>query len=109
MTYTYRITGMTSDNCETEVKNALLRLFKVTRAEISKERQMAAISMDKHIPVATLQNALEKKYTITAIDQSEVPIPQKSRFAIRKPLLLVLGTIIIITIIAVLIFSGNRS
>jgi copper chaperone CopZ len=104
MTYTYKITGMTSESCETEVKNALLRLFKVTRAEISKERQSVSISMDNHIPVTTLQNALEKKYIITAIDQSEIPIPVKNRYPTHKWLLFVLGAVIIITILAAIIF-----
>jgi len=100
---------MTSDDCEAEVKSALLRLFKVTKAEISVDNQSAVISMDKHIPVATLQNALEKKYTITAIDQAEMFMPAKNRYPAHRSLLLLLVSVIIITIIAAIIFSGDNS
>ena len=37
----------------------------VTEVEISKEKQTATITMDKHISLSNFQNALDKKYSIS--------------------------------------------
>ena len=67
MTHTYKVTGMTCSSCEAKVKSSLLTLPNVTEAEVSKDSQTAIITMDKHIPLATFQNALDKKYSIAAM------------------------------------------
>jgi copper chaperone CopZ len=67
MTHTYNITGMTCGNCVAKAKSSLLMLGDVTEADVQLSAPQATITMQKHIPVATLQEALNKagKYTIT--------------------------------------------
>ncbi len=98
MTHTYKVTGMTCNSCEAKVKNSLLLLPNVLEVTVSKEKQTATISMDKHIALSMLQNALDKKYTITAIEHNEALEETKSWFTTYKPILLIFGYILIVTI-----------
>jgi len=67
MTHTYSITGMTCGNCVAKVKSQLLMLGDVTEANVQLAAPQATITMQKHLPVNILQNALSKAgdYTIT--------------------------------------------
>lgn len=91
---------MTCGNCESKVKRALLTLPNVTNAEVT--RTTATISMEKHIALSELQKAIgtDAKYKITATQHSEVAEKTKSWFATYKPLLLIFGFIIGISIIS---------
>lgn len=99
MTHIYKVTGMTCSSCEAKVKSSLLILPNVTEAEVSKDSQTAIITMDKHIPLATFQNALDKKYSITAMEHNESAEQAKSWFATYKPILLIFGYVTAIAII----------
>lgn len=70
MTHTYNITGMTCGNCVAKAKSKLLMLGDVSEAEVQLEAPQATITMQKHIPVSLLQDALNKagNYTITEAD-----------------------------------------
>ena len=70
MTHTYNISGMTCSGCVAKVKNELLKLGDVAEAEIQLPTPQAKITMQKHIPVAALQKALDKAgdFIITAAD-----------------------------------------
>jgi cation transport ATPase len=70
MTHTYNITGMTCGSCVAKAKSSLLMLGDVTEADVQLSAPQATITMQKHIPVATLQAALGKagSYTITEAD-----------------------------------------
>lgn len=100
MTHTYKVTGMTCGGCEAKVKSSLLMLPNVNEVEVSKETQSATISMDKHISLSTLQNALDKKYSIRAIEHNETAEQAQSWFATYKPILIIFGYITTIAIIA---------
>ena len=100
MTHTYKVTGMTCGSCEAEVKSSLLMLPNITEVEVSKDNQTATISMDKHIALSTFQNALDKKYSITAIEHNEAAEQAKSWFSTYKPILLIFGYITAIAIIS---------
>ncbi len=100
MTHTYKVTGMTCSSCEAKIKSSLLLLPHVTEVEVSKEDQSATITMEKHIPLLVLQNALDKKYSISAMEHSEVTEQAKNWLGTYKPILLIFGYIITITIIA---------
>jgi len=91
---------MTCGGCEAKVKSSLLMLPNVTEVEVSKEKQSATISMDKHISLSTFQNALDKKYSISATEHNETAEQAKSWFATYKPILLIFGYITTIAIIA---------
>ena len=55
--------------------------FDVTEVEVSKEKQSATITMDKHIALSTFQNALDKKYSITAEEHNETTEQAKNWFS----------------------------
>lgn len=92
MTHTYQLTGMTCTGCEAKVKSNLLMLPNVTAAEVSKADNTATITMDKHISIASLQDAIggiNSKYQITALQHNEVAEQAKSWFNTYTPILLI--------------------
>ncbi|MDQ1140876.1 heavy-metal-associated domain-containing protein [Pedobacter agri] len=102
MTHTYQLTGMTCGGCENKVKNNLLILPEVTAVEVSKDTNSATISMDKHIGLAALQQALggaESKYQITANNHSELAEETKSWAETYKPILLIFGYVTTISLL----------
>lgn len=102
MTHTYQLTGMTCGGCENKVKNNLLVLPNVTAVEVSKDTSSAIISMDKHIGLDTLQQALggaESKYQITANNHSELAEETKSWAATYKPILIIFGYVTAISLL----------
>lgn len=72
----------------------------VTEVEVSKEKQSATITMDKHIALSTFQNALDKKYSITAEEHNETAEQAKSWLSTYKPILIIFAYITTISIIA---------
>ena len=106
MTHTYTITGMTCGGCEAKVKSNLLSMPNVLAAEVSKTDNSAVIEMDKHIPLSAFQAALggeSSKYKISASHHRETAEEAKSWFAVYKPILLIFGYIIVITLLIQLI------
>ncbi|WP_082458630.1 heavy-metal-associated domain-containing protein [Pedobacter sp. Leaf216] len=102
MTHTYQLTGMTCGGCENKVKNNLLLLPDVTAVEVSKDSNSATISMDKHIGLNTLQQALggtESKYQISAAQHSETLEEAKSWAETYKPILIIFGYVTAIALI----------
>ena len=100
MTHTYQLTGMTCSGCEAKVKSNLLSLANVTSVEVSKDDNAATISMEKHISLNTLQEALggeKSKYQIAATHHSEVTEQTKSWFETYKPILLIFFYITLIS------------
>lgn len=100
MIHTYKVTGMTCGNCEAKVKSSLLMLPNVSEVEVSKEKQSATITMDRHISLSAFQNVLEKKYSISAIEHNETAEQAKSWLSTYKPILIIFAYIIAISIIA---------
>lgn len=101
MTHTYQLTGMTCGGCENKVKSNLLVLPDVTAVEVSKETNSAMISMDKHISLDTLQQALggaNSKYTITAAANNEMIEETRSWLITYKPILLIFGYVTAISL-----------
>ena len=72
----------------------------VTAVEVSKEKQEATITMDKHIALSTFQNALPEKYSITPEEHNETAEQAKSCLATYKPIFLIFTYITIISVIA---------
>jgi copper chaperone CopZ len=102
MKHTYQITGMTCQSCVGKIKNELLRLPDITHVDISLANGTAEVEMSQHVSIDTLQAAISKagSYAITiqghaaehAMDPSE-----KSWLNTYKPLLLVVGFILLIS------------
>ncbi len=102
MTHTYQVTGMTCGSCEAKVKSSLLMLPHVLEVDVSKEKQSATITMEKHIPISTFQLALDRKYSITATAHNETAEQAKNWFSTYKPIIIIfayISTIAIITAI----------
>ncbi|WP_293785883.1 heavy-metal-associated domain-containing protein [uncultured Pedobacter sp.] len=102
MTHTYQLTGMTCGSCENKVKSNLLVLPEVTAVEVSKDTNSATISMDKHISLDTLQQALggsESKYQISASQHNETLEEAKSWTETYKPILLIFGYVTAISLV----------
>jgi len=72
----------------------------VTEVEISKEKQTATITMDKHISLSNFQNALDKKYSISTNEHNEVAEQAKNWFSTYKPILIIFAYITTVSIIA---------
>ena len=105
MVHKYQITGMTCTSCEAKVKTALLMVKNVTAVEVSKADNSATITMDKHIPLSELQNALDSKYQISAIHHNETLEQTRSWFETYKPVLLIF---LYISIVTLLIQASNH-
>jgi len=99
MTHSYQITGMTCSSCEAKVKSALLIVENVTNVEVSKDDNSAVITMDKHIALSDLQNALDPKYQISAKYHNEMAEQTKSWFDTYKPILLIFFYISLTTVL----------
>ncbi len=100
MTHIYKVTGMTCETCESTVKKSLLLLPNVSEVEVSKEKQLAIITMDKHISLSTFQNALSPNYNITTIEHNKTAEQFKNWLSTYKPILIILAYITTISIIA---------
>src|SRR5688572_16274488 len=101
MTHTYHISGMTCGSCEATVKSRLLMHPDVLEVQVSREDQTAVITMDTHISVPELQQALggsESKYTIAAQGHSELQEQAKSWLQTYRPILLIFGYITAVTV-----------
>src|SRR6478609_8607730 len=99
MTHTYNITGMTCNGCVAKVKDELLKLGDVAETEVKLTMPQAKITMQKHIPLATLQKALDKAgdFVISAADSgmhgAKTENNKSTGLHIYKPIILI-GTYI---------------
>lgn len=100
MTHTYQVTGMTCSSCEEKVKGNLLSLPDVTSVDVSKNTNTATISMDKHVPLNVLQEALgskDSKYQISVKNHSETSEMAKSWFETYKPIVVLFSLITVVS------------
>ena len=70
MNHIYQLTGMTCAGCEAKVSHTLLAVPGITAVQPSKEENTVALTMDQHVPLTTLQDALggkDSKYQIAAV------------------------------------------
>ncbi len=97
MKHTYKITGMTCSSCEEKVASSLLQVENITSATVSKDTELAIITMNKHVPLNDLKIALGTKYNIETILEDEIKEEEKSWFNTYKPILLIFFYITIVT------------
>lgn len=96
MTHAYILTGMTCAACEAKVKYLLEQLPEITDAEVSKETHTARISMNTHVSVQKMQEALggpESKYQIREEKTPPAAEPEKISVSTYTPLLVLFGLI----------------
>ncbi|WP_462251511.1 heavy-metal-associated domain-containing protein [Ferruginibacter sp.] len=108
MTHTYNIAGMTCSNCQAKVQQLLTQVAGVTKVEVNLINADATVQMEKHIATGTLQNALkdfpkyqlsEKETTQPAVDEFNIESEKKPWIATYKPVLLIFGYIIAISLL----------
>ena len=94
MTHTYQIEGMHCGSCIAKVKSEVVKLGDVTEANVQLKRPQATISMADHVPLKTLQQAIDKagKFTIKEMEAEDQPqlgqTATKSWLATYKPVLI---------------------
>jgi copper chaperone CopZ len=96
MTHTYQLTGMTCTGCEDKVKKALQIVENITNVAVSKDNNTATITMNKHVALADLQNALDSKYQISAT-HNETVAQTRSWLDTYKPIVLIFFYISLVT------------
>jgi cation transport ATPase len=96
MTHSYTVAGITCEGCVAKVKSKLLMHPDVLAADVKLEGQKATITMQRHLSIEELQNAIgnDTKYKISedTADHSHRAMKSeetKSWFATYKPLLLI--------------------
>lgn len=107
MTHTYQITGMTCTGCQAKVQHLLSQIPHIQKVDIDLEKGEATIEMEKHISTDTLKAALVAypKYQLTEkvvqmpIQSSTEAEESKSWFATYKPILLIFGYILVVSIL----------
>ncbi len=80
MKHKYSVSGMSCKNCRAHVEQALSKVPGVTSVNVDLEKAEAEIEMDKHIPLETFREALEKAgghYGIHPHGQAPVEKPKK--------------------------------
>ncbi|MCC1483996.1 heavy-metal-associated domain-containing protein [Winogradskyella immobilis] len=107
MTRTYKISGMTCNNCKASVLSALLAIPNVGDVSINLEKAEATLKLKTPIGVSELQNALPEKYRISEVgvdhnltSENEINKSQQTELKQLFPLFLIFGYI---TITAVLL------
>lgn len=112
MKHNYHVTGMTCASCEKKVKAALAIVPGVKNIEIDRNSQTVTVSMNAHIATTTLQQALYEypKYQLTdTIVPPVTGIAEEepgSWLAIYRPLLLVFGYIILVTLMTAISYGS---
>jgi len=94
MKHTYKITGMTCNNCVATVADVLSTVDGIQRVDINLERAEAQISMSEHVSLSTLKSVLPEKYSISEKGNhtSETglnSVGEKTKLQQLKPLLMI--------------------
>ena len=100
MKHTYKISGMTCNNCKASVEKYLSKIDHVSEVSVNLEKGEAEVKMNKHISTDILQKALPEKYTLSEKNEKNVfasssmsamPMEEeKSKLQQLKPLLLII-------------------
>jgi len=101
MTQTYKITGMTCNNCKASVEKMLYSISEIQNVSIDLERAEAVLTMSAHVSETKLQSVLSDKYTITQKEiqnvfhsTSKEDVSSKSELKQLFPLFLIVAYII---------------
>ena len=92
MKQTYKIDGMTCNNCKASVEKYLNDLPDISHVTIDLAKGEAEVTMERHLTADVLQNALPEKYTVSASNASTSSTfsQEKTKLQQLKPLLLIL-------------------
>ena len=101
MKHTYKIEGMTCNNCKASVEKYLLNLPSISHVTINLEKGEAEVTMENHLAADILQNALPDKFTVSEKNEgiksatskastSSTTPSEKTKLQQLKPLYLIL-------------------
>ncbi|NOS84266.1 MAG: heavy-metal-associated domain-containing protein [Ignavibacteria bacterium] len=113
MIHTYKVTGMTCGKCLATVKSTLSKIQEIQKADVTLDPPQAVITMSTHVPTVVMnkQLAAAGKYQLeetesmhhemsaAVIGDSAIPIEKRSFFTAYKPILLVFGYLIGMTVL----------
>ena len=102
MTHTYHISGMTCNGCKAKVELVLSELPQIQSVIVNLEKQQATLTMNSHLEVNKLQEALPEKYQISEVKSTNVFISaeeEKSKLKQLFPLILILSYIAIASVL----------
>lgn len=103
MKHTYKINGMTCENCAVKVKSALLTLPDVISVSVDKPTDTAEIEMQNHISIEVLNQKVKSKddkYSIQVLDRGMMDSEVSHSLTQYKPIFLVFAYILCVTLIA---------
>lgn len=115
MTHTYKVSGMTCTGCQAKVQSLLSKVAGIKDININLAKGEATINMDKHIATDDLKAVLKEypKYQISEANQRQQIIAPsieeeetKSWIETYKPILVIFGYIIGITLLVEYINDG---
>ena len=115
MTHTYKVSGMTCGGCQAKVQGLLSKVTGIKNINIDLAKGEAAIEMDKHIASDELKASLNEypKYQLSETNyQQQMAAPilseeeTKSWIEIYKPILIIFGYIIGITLLVEYLNEG---
>ncbi len=114
MTHTYKVSGMTCTGCQAKVQGLLSKVNGVGSVSINLGKGEATIDMSKHVPTVNLQSALKDypKYelveTVQKMKTAEFTVEEekKSLLETYKPILLVFGYILGVTVLVEMVNGG---
>ena len=98
MKQTYKIDGMTCNNCKASVEKYVNDLTDISHVTIDLAKGEAEVTMERHLTADVLQNALPEKYTVSEKDSGNVSASsisstqtsENTKLQQLKPLLLIL-------------------
>ena len=96
MKQTYKVEGMTCNNCKASVEKYINALENVTHVSVHLENGETEVTMDKHISTEFLKKALPEKFTLSEkheknVFSSNITIDaEKTKLEQLKPLLLII-------------------
>ena len=96
MKQTYKVEGMTCNNCKASVEKYINALENVTHVSVHLENGETEVTMDKHISTELLKKALPEKFTLSEkheknVFSSNITIDaEKTKLEQLKPLLLII-------------------
>jgi len=102
MVHTYQISGMTCSGCTAKVRQLLLNIPGITEIKTDLEKKEAGITMDRHVSMEELQQALSgTKYTIsgTAVQDSVAGADAAITWKTYLPVFLIFAYITTVTLL----------
>ena len=87
----FNLQGMTCTGCKSSVEKSLLKIDEVEAVAVNLEKAEVEIKSKSQILIATLQDSLAKKFTITEKTTRTIPVKEKQQSTVKQlyPLFLI--------------------